>query len=189
MVNRTCLASLFGLFLASPALAAENDYAVSDKPVSDRVSATGGVGISTFARGSGTGAGPSIGGDVSWMFHGIHGVRVGYAYGVGIFGPEVHAVDVDYRWQWSSAPELRKLTESVGVFFGPSVGFVSYDGSNPQEHVSFGGNAGAFADLHIWVVTLGIDASYRFGFASGYGGEGFGTVGLHAGLTFDVARR
>jgi hypothetical protein len=123
------------------------------------------------------------------MFKGTQGARVGYAYGVGVFGPEVHVVDVDYSWQYNTHRDLKKLTGSFGVLFGPSAGFVNYLGNTPDQHVSFGGRAGAFADLNIWNFALGIDGGYRFGFASGYGAEGFGTLGVHLGLTLDVARR
>ena len=199
MVNRTSLASsIFGIFafsLANTAFA-DPDSGVSEKESShDRVVAVANGGLGFMSR-SGTSTnpadssgGPTWGGDVAWLFHGIQGVRVGYAYGVGIFGPELHVIDVDYTWQHNTQHELKGLTGSFGFVFGPSVGFVNYLGNDPQEHVSFGGRAGAFADLNIWNFALGLDASYRFGFSSGYGAEGFGQVGAHLGLTFDVARR
>ena len=195
MVNRTTLFALSTFFFASTAFA-DPDSGVSEKePSHDRVVAVANGGLGFMSRSTsspttpGASAGFAWGGDVAWLFKGIQGVRVGYAYGIGIFGPELHVVDVGYTWQYNTHRELKKLTGSFGFTLGPSVGFVNYLGSNPDEHVTFGGRVGAFADLNIWNFALGIDGGYRFGFASGYGAEGFGTFGAHLGLTFDVARR
>jgi hypothetical protein len=195
MVIRTCSVSLFALFFAVPALADDAHYADPDTSVSakerprDRFGAVGNAGLGIMSRAVDSSGGPTFGGDVSYMFAGTQGVRVGYAYALGIFGPEIHVADIDYSWQYNTSRELKRVTGSFGLVLGPSVGFVSYLGNNPDNHVSFGGRAGAFADMHIWNFTLGVDGSYRFGFASGYGAEGFGSLGVHAGLTFDIARR
>jgi hypothetical protein len=193
MVNRTTLFFFCAFFLANTAFA-DPDSGVTEKaPSHDRVVAVANGGLGFMSRQaqageSGTGGGFTWGGDVAWLFHGIQGVRVGYAYGIGVFGPELHVIDVDYTWQYNTQRDLKKLTGSFGFVFGPSVGFVNYLGNTPEQHVTFGGRAGAFADLNIWNFALGVDGSYRFGFASGYGAEGFATVGVHLGLTFDVAR-
>jgi len=196
MVNRTTLASsLCAFFLANTAFA-DPDRGVTEKePPHDRVVAVANGGLSIMSRqvsdpkSEATANGITMGGDVAWLFGGNQGVRVGYAYGAGIFGPSLHVVDVDYTLQYNTSPKLTGVTGSFGVVLGPSMGFVSYSSNNANEHVTFGGRAGAFADLDIWNFALGIDGSYRFGFASGYGAEGFGTFGVHLGLTFDVARR
>jgi hypothetical protein len=194
MVIRATLFALSTFFFASIAFA-DPDSGVSEKEAPhDRVVAVANGGLGFMARQASagepaTGGGFSCGGDIAWLFEGNQGVRVGYAYGIGIFGPELHVVDVGYTWQYNTQRDLKKLTGSFGFVIGPSVGFVNYLGNTPDEHVAFGGRAGAFADLNIWNFALGLDASYRFGFASGYGAEGFGTVGAHLGLTFDVARR
>lgn len=91
--------------------------------------------------------------------------------------------------QWNSKRDLRGVSASVGALIGPALGYVSYGGDNPQEHVTFGGRAGVFADLHLGWFTLGVDSSMRFGMASGFGAESFASAGLHAGVRFDVARR
>ncbi len=194
MVIRATLFALSTFFFASIAFA-DPDSGVTEKEAPhDRVLAVANGGLGLMSRqaptnGSATGSGYTFGGDLAWLFNGNQGVRVGYAYGIGIFGPEVHVVDAGYTWQYNTHRDLKKLTASFGFVLGPSVGFVNYLGNNPDEHVTFGGRAGAFADLDIWNFALGVDASYRFGFASGYGAEGFGTIGAHLGLTFDVARR
>src|SRR5439155_21849580 len=100
--------------------------------------------------------------DVAWLFKGNQGVRVGYAYGQGIFGPQLHVVDVGYTLQYNTSPKLKGLTGSFGAVLGPSVGFVSYSDNMADEHVTFGGRAGAFADLNLWNFALGVDPSYRF---------------------------
>jgi len=195
MVNRTTLFFLCTFFLAGSAFA-DPDSGVSEKErPHDRVVAVANGGLGFMARqvsdpkSDTTAGGFAGGGDLAWLFKGTQGVRVGYAFGQGGFGPQVHVVDVDYTWQHNTNEKLEKVTGSFGVLIGPSVGFVNYLGDNPDQHVSFGGRAGAFADLNIWNFAIGVDASYRFGFASGYGAEGLGTVGAHIGLTFDVARR
>lgn len=193
MVNRTCVVAV-SLFLAAPsAFADETRYADADTAVSvpranDRVSAVGGVAIGLLGRESGDATGGAIGGDVAYLFNGVHGIHVGYAYAGAVFGPEVHIADVDYSWQWNTSPELRKVTASFGILIGPSLGFVSYGGNAPQEHATFGGRAGLFADLHLWQFTIGVDGTYRLGFASGFGAESFGSLGLHAGVSFEIAR-
>lgn len=194
MVIRTTLFSLCAFFLANTAFADPDSGVTEKEPPHDRVVAVANGGLGFMSRQappgeSASGGGPTLGGDIAWLFKGNQGVRVGYAYGLGVFGPEIHVVDVDYTWQYNTQRDLKKLTGSFGVVFGPSVGFVNYLGNEPDQHMSFGGRAGAFADLNIWNFAIGVDASYRFGLASGYGAEGFGTVGAHVGLTFDVARR
>ena len=196
MVNRTTLfCSLCAFFLANTAFA-EPDGAVTekDKP-HDRVVAVANGGLSVMSRqvsdakSEATVSGITGGADLAWLFKGNQGVRLGYAFGQGLFGPELHVVDVGYTVQYNTSPKLKGVTGSFGAVLGPSVGFVSYSHDMSEEHTSFGGRAGAYADLNLWNFALGVDASYRFGFASGYGAEGFGTFGAHLGLTFDVARR
>lgn len=195
MVIRTGLVSLSLLFAASTALADETNYAARDTNVTkidaprDRVEVYGGLAMGTFTREAGSQGGFALGGEAAYVFNGIHGIRVGYGYGGGIFGPTVHLFDLDYSAQWNTSNRLDKVSASFGVLFGPSVGIVSYDGNDPQQHATFGGRAGAFADLHLWWATIGLDGSFRFGMSSGYGAESWGCVGLHAGITFDIARR
>lgn len=195
MVNRTTLFALSTFFFASTAFAdPDSGVTEKDKP-HDRVVAVANGGLGFMSRqvsdpkSDATAGGFTGGVDLAWLFKGNQGVRVGYAFGQGIFGPELHVVDVDYTFQYNTSPKLKGLTGSFGALLGPSIGFVSYSDNMADAHTSFGGRAGAFADLNIWNFAIGVDASYRFGFASGYGAEGFGTVGAHVGLTFDVARR
>ena len=194
MVNRTSLFFFFAFFIPSTAFADPDSGVTANEASRDRVVAVANGGLGVMSRqatgtADGSSGGFTWGGELAWLFHGTQGVRVGYAYGIGVFGPELHVIDVDYTWQYNTQRDLKKLTGSFGVVVGPSVGFVSYLGNTPDQHATFGGRAGAFADLNIWNFALGIDGSYRFGYASGYGAEGFGTFGIHAGVTFDVARR
>jgi len=195
MVIRTTLFSLSAFFLANTAFADPDSGVTEKEKPHDRVVAVANGGLGFMSRQvsdpkSEANVGGFTGGaDFAWLFKGNQGVRVGYAFGQGIFGPELHVVDVGYTVQYNTSPKLKGVTGSFGAVLGPSVGFVSYSSNMADEHTSFGGRAGAFADLNVWSFALGIDASYRFGFASGYGAEGFGTVGAHLGLTFDVARR
>lgn len=193
MVNRTCLVAISLVLAAPSAFAEEGRYADADAAVSsprpnDRVSAVGGFGLGVFGRETGTEGGGALGGDFAYLFGGVHGIHLGYAFATGVFGPEVHLADVDYSWQWNTSPALRGVSGSFGFLIGPSLGFVSYGGNTPQEHTTFGGRAGLFADLHLWAFTVGIDGSYRFGMSSGFGAESFGSLGVHAGVSFELTR-
>jgi len=171
---------------APPSVDADSKVAVAKAPMRIGVYGLGGYGALT--RPDESVAGLSIGAELGIAFDGANGIRAGYSDASGIFGPEVRVWDLDYSHQWNTAPRLRGVTGTFGVLVGPSVGYVDYEGDDPQQHFAFGGRAGLFADLNLWNFTLGLDASARLGF-SDYGAETTAMVGVHAGLTFDVARR
>lgn len=150
------------------------------------VYALGGAGV--FGRSADANAGYSFGGELAYVFRGSQGIRVGYSYGVGVFGPEVHAFDVAYSYQWNTHPHIDGVTLSFGLLFGPSLGIVSYDGNQPDVHATFGGRAGSFFDVNIWMLTVGVDGGYRFGFSNPYGAESYATLGLHLGITLELPR-
>jgi len=194
MVIRTCLLSFPLLFAASTALADETRYAEPDTSVRaerapDRIAFFGTLAAGSFGREAGSEDGAALGGEVAYLFRGMQGVRVGYAYGAGLFGPEVHLFDLDYSVQWNTSDRLRGVSGSFGGLIGPAVGYVSYGGDDPQVHATFGGRAGVFADLNLWWFVVGADASIRLGMSTNYGAESFASFGVHAGVRFDVARR
>ncbi len=199
MVNRSIIvASLLAVFVASPALAddsirvapdANADTQVADAQRSARMGIYGTAGFGVFARQQDANDGVSLGGELAYLFDGHQGLRFGYSYGAGIFGPEVNAFDLDYSIQFNTHPHLKHVTASFGALIGPSFGIVSYDGNDPDVHATFGGRVGAFADLNVWMFTVGADASYRVGFSNPYGAESYATFGLHAGITFETSPR
>jgi hypothetical protein len=196
MVNRTYLALLGVIFCARSAAADEPSRVIADanadtnagvERTRDRIGVYGTVGMGALSRPGETVGGGTLGGEVALVLGGLHGLRVGYAYSAAVFGPEVHVFDLDYTIQWNSHRRMKGVTGSVGLMLGPSVASVSYGGNQPDGHATFGGRVGAFADLNLWMVTLGLDLSGRLGLSSAYGAESLASVGLHAGLTFDVA--
>lgn len=193
MVIRSGLVILSLGLASSTALAEEPRFADHDTDVSiggphDQVAVYGTGAIGLFAREAGTSSGGAMGGEAAYIFRGVHGIRLGYAYGAGIFGPAVHVVDLAYSAQWNTSRKLEGVSGSFGAILGPSLGIVSYGGNMPDVHATFGARAGLFANLHVWWFLVGVDASYRLGL-SGYGAESLGCVGLHAGIAFDFARR
>ena len=191
MVIRSGLISLCFVFAASTAFAQEAPYADRDTNVvvphrTDQLELLGTGAFGVFGRETGTAGAYALGGEAAYVFGGLHGIRLGYLYGEGIFGPSVHMIDLDYSVQWSSRRWRRKLWVDVGALLGPSMGIVSYGGNQPDVHTTFGARGGVFADVHLGWLTLGGDASYRFGFSNDFGAETFGSVGIHAGVTVDV---
>lgn len=201
MVNRTYVISILvgTVALAFPAIARADDPcagcanrdphdAVSEaantiaKPPA-RIGLYGEGGFGPLTRPTDTQTGMSLAGELGVAFDGVNGVRAGFTSATGIIGPDVRIYDVDYSHQWNTSPFLRGVTGSFGVLVGPSLADVSYGGDQPDRHFAFGGRAGAFADLNLWMFTLGADASYRIGF-SNVGYESMAIVGLHAGVTF-----
>ena len=199
MVIRSCSISLFLVFLAAPCFADDTVSRVGDvsrddshdavaRPP-DRLGFYGMGGLGIFQRSSDGAGGPSMGGEIAYAVNAAHGLRLGYSYGVGIFGPEVNAFDLDYSYQWNTRPRLDGVGVSAGVLLGPSVAIVSYDGNVPDIHATFGGRVGGFVDVNLWMVALGLDASYRFGFSNPYGAESYAVLGAHLGVTFEIFRR
>lgn len=199
MVIRSGSISLFLFFLAAPCFADDSASRVGDAPRDDsgaavarppdRIGFYGMGGLGIFHRDGDGSGGPSMGGELAYVFHGSHGLRLGYSYGVGIFGPEVNAFDLAYSYQWSTRPRLDGVGVSGGLLFGPSVAIVNYDGNQPDIHATFGGRAGGFVDLNLWMFALGVDASYRFGFSNPYGPESYAVLGAHLGVTFEIGGR
>ena len=187
MVIRSGLVSMCFVLASSNALAQEAPYAPHDSsvivvPRNNQLSVYGTGALGVFGRESGN----VSGGEAAYVLGGLHGFRVGYLYGAGVFGPEVHMVDLDYSVQWTSKRWRGKLWGDVGALLGPALGVVSYGGNQPDVHATFGGRAGVFADAHFYWLTLGADGSYRFGFSSDYGAEVFASIGLHLGVTLDI---
>ena len=155
-----------------------------------RVGAYGTASIARFSRwqsSPGDDLGFGAGGQASLVFGRLHGVRFGVTTSELLFGPHVTTIDLAYSIQWSSDHDLRAVTTTVGLFVGPSVGFLQ-DAQASGSGAFVGAGAGVFGEVHVWWFTLGMDLSYRIGAAvTGPSSvDGAATFALYAGLTFDL---
>ena len=189
-------AVVFALILfAVPARAQDEATSMSPAPESRiRVGAYGAVSTGWFtqwSQGSPDGKlGFGAGGHASLVFGGMHGARFGVTTSALVFGPHVTTIDLAYSIQWSSDHDLRGATATLGLFVGPSVGFLE-DPQGSGSATLLGAGAGAFSEAHVWWFTFGMELSYRVGAAlSGPSSvDGVATLALYAGLTFDLPAR